>query len=346
MANIYDIVKPSEIKVYWDSTKETRKPYLGEILFPKIKQLGLDLSFLKGAGGLPIVLKASAFDVETPLRDRIGIQELNYEIPFFKEGFLIKERDRQALNTALNNGQLEVAKVLAENVFNDTNSLINGARVREEMMRMQLLSTGKIAVNHKNEDLEYDYYLADDQKVTLTDTDKWDNPDADILGDIETWVELMTSKGKMVDKILMTSKTFNSIKKNKGIKEYVTTVPGIVPRVNNDIVKDIFDNEFGLTVVLYDEKYVDEKGEDKKFFPDGVVTLLPSGTIGKTVNGTTPEESDLMSGATNAEVAIVETGVAVTTDKRTDPVNVFTKASVLTLPSAENIDSIFIATVA
>ena len=53
-----------------------------------------------------------------------------------------------------------------------------------------------------------------------------------------------------------------------------------------------------------------------------------------------------MSGNTDAQVAIVNTGVAVTTIKEPHPVNVQTIVSSIMLPSFEQIDSVFIATIA
>ena len=72
---------------------------------------------------------------------------------------------------------------------------------------------------------------------------------------------------------------------------------------------------------------------------------MPEGNLGNTWLGTTPEESDLMSGATDAEVMLVKQGIAITTTKNTDPVNVNTKVSMIGLPSFERADEIVIATV-
>ena len=69
---------------------------------------------------------------------------------------------------------------------------------------------------------------------------------------------------------------------------------------------------------------------------------MPDGPLGETHYGTTPEESDLMSGATDAEVSLVNNSVAVTTSKQIDPVNVETKVSMVMLPSFEMADGVFI----
>lgn len=74
--------------------------------------------------------------------------------------------------------------------------------------------------------------------------------------------------------------------------------------------------------------------------------MIPEGNLGNTWYGTTPEEADLMSGGTAAEVQIVDTGVAITTIKEPHPVNVETIVSEIVLPSFETIDNIYIAKVA
>ncbi|WP_455458942.1 hypothetical protein [Streptococcus salivarius] len=49
------------------------------------------------------------------------------------------------------------------------------------------------------------------------------------------------------------------------------------------------------------------------------MTLVTNGSLGSTVFGTTPEESDLQSGNTpEAEVEVVDQGFAITTTKTTD----------------------------
>lgn len=59
--------------------------------------------------------------------------------------------------------------------------------------------------------------------------------------------------------------------------------------------------------------------------------------------GTTPEEADLLGGqATAAQVAVVDSGVAITVTKQADPVKTVTKVSQISIPSGENIDKIVI----
>ena len=72
-----------------------------------------------------------------------------------------------------------------------------------------------------------------------------------------------------------------------------------------------------------------------------MVTLLPAQPLGSTVYGTTPEEADLMADG-KADVAIVNTGVAIATIKQEHPVNVRVLASEIVLPSFEGMDNVYV----
>ena len=75
--------------------------------------------------------------------------------------------------------------------------------------------------------------------------------------------------------------------------------------------------------------------------PSDTMVMFPDGDLGRTWFGTTPAESDLMSGSA-ANVSITDTGVAVVTVTKTDPVNVETIVSMICLPSFEMADQVYI----
>ena len=61
MRTIYDIVKAKEIGIYYNGMTKERAPYLGEILFPVDKKLGLDLKWIKGFKGTSSSIKIKCF---------------------------------------------------------------------------------------------------------------------------------------------------------------------------------------------------------------------------------------------------------------------------------------------
>ena len=92
-------------------------------------------------------------------------------------------------------------------------------------------------------------------------------------------------------------------------------------------------------IVLYDKQFRNESKVAAKFVPDGYVALVPSGALGETCYGTTPEEADLM-GSNAAAVQLVEGGIAITQVVDPHPVNLNTFASEIVLPSYERMDEV------
>lgn len=348
MATIYDIVKSKEIGVYYNAMQKDRAPYLGETLFPSEKRLGLDLKWIKGSKGMPVALKSSGFDAKATLRDRIGFADVQTEMPFFKEAMLVKEKDRQELNKLLGNpSNAPYIDLIAKNIFDDITTLMEGAKVQLERMRMQLLSEGKIAIMAKDIDgvskpMDYEYFLATEQKIS---TD-WTEVDANPIADILKWMDDAEGRtGSRPTRAICTRKTWGYLLNNKNIQGELKALNQGNVTISNKMLENYLMDKLDLTVSINNKKYKSEAGVVSNYFKDDVFTLLPTGNLGSTWLGTTPEESDLMSGATDAEVSIVDKGIAITTTKETDPVTVKTKVSMIALPSFERADEIVIATV-
>lgn len=346
MPSIYDLVTAKEIETYYSTKASNKIPYLGQTLFPRKKQLGLDLSWIKGSKGLPAVLKPSAFDSKVTLRDRIGFDKIDTEMPFFKEGMLIKESDRQELLKVISSGNQAYIDLIVSKVFDDITGLVDGAEAQEERMRMQLLSTGKISIVANRQNLDYDYGFSEDHKEALLSTAQWsDLTNSNPVTDIQKWQNTIEEDtGVKPTRAICTRKTWNYLMNNAKIKLDMNPAGGSNIIMTDAMLKVYIESKLGLTVAVYNKKF-NLDGVATQFFPDEVFTLIPDSNLGNTYFGTTPEEADLMSGA-EAQVSIVNTGVAITTSKETDPVSVQTKVSMITLPSFENIDQVFIATVA
>ncbi|MEK4878921.1 MULTISPECIES: major capsid protein [Paenibacillus] len=346
MPNIQDLVRAPEIAAYIAANPSNAIPYLGATLFPSAKKLGLDIGWIKGAGGLPVALMPSEFDVKATLRDRIGFGKVETEMPFFREAMLLKEKDRQELLRLLDSNNGEYVKSLITQIYDDRASLVSGAEVNAERMRMQLLSSGKIRITANRIDYDYDYNMKAGHKTTLTGSDKWDDPTANIVGDIKEWQDTIEDEqGVRPTKAIVTRKTWNNILANEKVRLDMNPLGGLNIIMTDALMRQYLESKLGLTVAVYNKKYALQDGSSHQFYPDDYFTLIPDGALGKTWYGTTPEEADLMSGATSAEVSIVNTGVAITTIKQPHPVSVETIVSAITLPSFETIDNIFIAKV-
>ncbi|WP_342538335.1 major capsid protein [Sporosarcina sp. FSL K6-1540] len=346
MPTIFDLVNAKEIGTYFENNPSNKVPYFGATLFPAKKQLGLDLSWIKGANGLLVALTPSEFDTKATLRDRIGFSKVQTEMPFFREAMRIGEKDRQELNRLLATNLSEAYKSIINNIYDDVTNLVKGAEVQPERMIMQLLSKGKISINANRVPLDYDYKMKDDHKETLLADGKWSDPASTPIQDIMRWQdEVEENTGSRPTNAVMTRKTFGYLLAHKSIRLDMNPLGGQNIIMTDAMLKQYLQTQLGLSIAVYNKKYRAEDGSLHNFYPDDHFTLFPDGSLGNTYYGTTPEESDLMTGSTSADVRIVNTGVAITTIKEPHPVNVETIVSEIVLPSFETIDNIFIAKV-
>jgi hypothetical protein len=138
----------------------------------------------------------------------------------------------------------------------------------------------------------------------------------------------------------MNSYTFNLMVQSDAIKNRFLSTSGIrLGYLTDDQVRAVVRDSTGIEIVVYDKQYRNESKVAAKFVPDGFVSLIPEGPLGKTYRGITPEQADLMSGS-DASVAIVENGIAITQFVEKNPVNVNTIASEIVLPSYERMDEV------
>lgn len=339
MKSIFDLVKSEALVAYWETLATQQPPYLGEELFPAQQKLGLDIKWIKGAKGLPVVLLPSAYDVKAKKRDRIGFEKLSAEMPFFKESTSIDEELRQQLNMVIATGNQAYIDSVLNNVFDDEMRLLVGARAQRERMRMQALTTGAISIRANGQDYDYDYGMPENHKATVSTS--WSDPAASILDDIRDSLDVIEDDtGVRPTRAVCSSKTWAYFRKNSEIRAALNGNDSDAP-VRDGRIKDYISEELDLEIVVYSKKYRDESGAEQQFIDDDVFVMFSSGAQGTSWFGTTPEQSDLMAG-TAANVTITDTGVAVTTTKETDPVNVDTKVSMIFLPSFEAADQVFI----
>ncbi|GGC87851.1 major capsid protein [Enterococcus wangshanyuanii] len=338
--SIYDLVTAPETAAYWETKQKFQPPFLGEELFPSVKQLGTEIKWAKGGTGAPKMLKPSGLDAPAIPRGRKEFDTVLTKLGFFKESLYIDEELRQKLNLVLASGNTVMIDTILNKIFDDNVNLINGARVSREIMRMQLLMTGQATIEGNGQKYELDYEFNQDHmanaKVSWSDT-KNANPIEDISKMLDK-VQLDT--GERPTRAVTNLTTFNYIVANERINKSISVFGNGQVIVTNEDVLAFVQNKLKLKIAIYDQMYENEDGVATKFVPDNKFALLPGTQLGTTAFATTPEESDLMTGNTGAEVSIVDTGVAVTSMKKADPVQVETKVTMLSLPTFENMEKV------
>lgn len=343
---IFDYFTSKALASYYNTrvAELNMQPFLGEELFPARKKMGLNLKWIKGAKGLSTSLSLSAFDVKSTKKDRIGFESLQTRMPFFKNDMLIDEELRQELLIAIEAGNTDYIDTILRNIFDDVTTLLDAAAVARERMRMQLISTGTIVMANNGQEYSYDYGMAADQKYTPKTL--WNAEGADPLADVIAMQDVIENKGYARPRRAITSRAVvRALMKNAGIKEAIYVMSNGKVTLTEANVLAYFKENANLSIAVYDKSYLDEAGVAQRYIPEDLFILIPEGPLGNTWFGTTPEEADLRSGATDAEVTIVDTGVAITTTKTTDPVSVDTKVSQVVMPSFEAADQVIIGDV-
>lgn len=339
---IFDLMTSTNLTAYWEELVQDEAPYPCEELFPDDKKRGLDLKWIKGSRGLPVVLKVSAFDVHAIPRPRIGFEKLTAEMPFFKESTYIDEELRQELNIVLETGNQAYIDSVMQRIFDDETRLLRGARASRERMRMQALTTGAITMAANGQSFNYDYGVPNAHKGNSSA--KWsDHTNSDPIEDLRLAQEAVyDDTGVKPTRAMIDAVSWRHLRNNEKIKKeiYVLT-NGIGALTDNRLSDYISDQLDGLEIVVNKKRYKDESGATQAFMPANTVVMFPDGDLGRTWFGTTPEESDLLASSV-ANVSITDTGVAVTTIQHADPVNVETKVTMICLPSFEAADQIYI----
>ena len=354
---ITDVYNSKAVAIFQSEVASNKIAYLGEGLFPARKKMGLDLKWIRTSKGLPVSLSPSAFDTVSTIRSREGFKMDETEMAYFKESMLVKEQDRQDMMQVQDSSSPYAREVLSH-VFDDASTLIAGAKVVPERMRMSLLADANghpsisIAANGATYEYNYDpdnsYSTNNFTNVGAASSQNYwtDTTNSDPMKDIaDAQDKVEQNTGSRPTKMIVSKATMNLLKQNAKIKSAILAQNVTANIFMTDArVKELFANELGIEVIVYTKLYKNEAGQAKKFYPDGMATLIPDGALGNTFYGVTPEEATLMEDA-NYDCTVID-GIAVTVTNSVDPVQTKTIASEIVLPSFERMDETYMLKVA
>ena len=192
----------------------------------------------------------------------------------------------------INTGRTPQQRAL-EKLREDYKELDQMVSRREEVMCMQLLTTGKIDVYGKDVHEQIDFGFTN--KTALAGTARWGQSGADILGNINTWCRTVqrtgfVKPGMMVvaDGVADVLMADANIQKLLDIKDY--DIARIAPKELPGNVAYIGTiQRWGLDIYSYNETYVDDwttPGTDvtKEYMPAGGVLLLPERNPGMCID--------------------------------------------------------------
>ena len=343
--------------IMWDNYQASLglPPYLGRTKFGTDKQDSLELKYIKGKNGIPVSLKASNFDAQAELRDVGGFSDVQNEMPFYREGYMVTEKEEQQYDNYVNAANSTMANQVLREIAKKPMSLIQGAMIVPERQIWELLapSDGVPKVTVKIGDKSYTVdYTADagvehkkDHFIEITSSgDKWSaSATATPLDDlIQTKREFAKKTGYSLTRFSMNTETFEMLTKAEDTKKQVlgiTAYTGGIRLEDEDVARYLRGK--GIEIEVYDKMYEDEDGTTQYFIPTGIVSAQPGGVyLGNYVFGKTPEERS--GSTTDGNLSIVETGIAVYTYQTNHPINTHCVVSMIGLPTFEGMDSVVV----
>lgn len=204
MPRLEEVFNTNELVNYFKERKVT--PMLGESLFPERKIQDIEFDMILGTGGLPVSAEVHAFDTETQLASREAIEKGVASLALIKRKIKIAEKEIIKINNPRTDSELAFVLSL---LYNDAEKMTDSVRVRVEAMRMELLSTGKIAINENKIKVTMDYKVPNGNKKVFT----WQAPESDTpLDDLAALADAVeTESGSRPTRALTSRKVVKTI---------------------------------------------------------------------------------------------------------------------------------------
>lgn len=316
---------------------------VGEALFPEVKHDTLEFEYLVGANELPVIAKVHSFDTEAEIGS-VEAAKQALEAAYFKKKYQITEKDLIALKFPRT---AQEQQYLTQRVFNLIDKAVSDVRSLAELMRMQVLSEGKLKLNLHTagtpKSLTLDYHVPTNHKEALAGTDIWGTGTEDMIGDLERWSNALDITPT---RTLTSKKIVGLMLRNPKIIGYLYgTGSG---RVANLADLNAFLTQQGLpSIAVYESgantKYREQNDDGtyttKSYFPDNKFVMFGDGQLGETLFGPTPEESRMVLDGT--DVTSVGKVIAMVYEEGKDPISTWVKAAATAIPSFPEAQNVF-----
>lgn len=342
--------------VMWNNYQKTlgSAPYLGRQKFGTRKQDSLDLRFIKGKNGLPVSLKASNFDAQAELRDVGGFSDVENNMPFYRESYMVTEKEEQEYDNYRTSENVNLANNVLREISKKPMMLIEGARVVPERQIWSLLAPVdgiprvKVTIDGNPYYVDYTTDNGAEHKEKhfkeIKGTSAWDkSTTAAPLDDLITARrDFAKQTGYSLTRFSMNTETWEMVLKAEDTKKQVlgiTAYNGGIRLQQAQVAEYL--RGYGIEIEIYDKLYVDESGQTQYFIPTGIVSAQSAGVfLGDFVFGKTPEERS--GSLTDGNLSIVETGISVYTYATNHPINTHCVVSMIGLPTFEGMDSVLV----
>lgn len=340
MPRLEEVFNNKELVNYFKERKVS--PMLGESLFPERKIQDIEFDMILGSGGLPVTAEVHAYDTETQLASREAIEKGVASLALIKRKIKIAEKEIIKINNPRTDSEL--AFVLSQ-LYNNAEKMTDSVKVRVEAMRMELLSTGKIAINENKVKVTIDYKVPSGNKKSFA----WNTPDSDTpLDDLATLADAVEAEsGSRPTRALTSRKVVKTICNTASVRRAIYGVNSdkiVTLAALNELLAQLDLPQ----IVVYEGKYKKETAKGfttTRYFPENVIAMFGDETLGETIYGLTAEEVKLIGDGKMEEASVLDNKIFVGTYTSIDPVGEFTKAVATALPTLPHGEELGIGTI-
>lgn len=339
MADILTLISDVDRLSFSQTLSVARPAYLGDRLFPDQKTENLKAEYLRLANGatLPVMATVHAFDTEAEIGSRPTFDKMEVEKLLIKRKINQTERVR-----LLSESGVYSDDAIVRYVFDDMRLMADAVKVRTEVAKMEVLSTGKMNIKENRLDMQVNYHVPAENTTFELDLSE----DADIIGQLQTIADQAADNGYTITEAVTSNKVLRKLATNKGIQTLIFGAVGQGTYVPNERLRGLFSQLFGFgTITTYDLRYKTQKADGTelthRFFPEDKITFIGAPQVGVGLWGVSPEEAEY--GQYNDKSA--DQYITITQWATPDPVAVWTKATGLFIPVLPDPNALFIATV-
>lgn len=344
MQHVFDLIEPS-VHI------EFARAYLDEVLhnefalnqwFPE--QITPDLEYRVSSGRRNDIETAEyrAFDTPPPFTSRHGQARVRGELAPLGRAMSLTEEEslrNRALMSGDNAGMID-------QLYSDTEAVVRSVAAKLELVRGEILSTGKITLN-ENGLIGVEALFGVPAGSLVTAATVWSNPAAPIVDNYLAWIEAYVDlNGFEPGGVLMSRKVWGYHYLNTQMRDYATVTPGLTPtRLNVQDVGAVLASNGIPPITIYDTR-VRLNRVATRVFPDNKITFLPPAgePLGYTMFGLTAEALFLIErGHIEAQQG---PGIVATILQNERPVQTFTASDAIALPVVADGNLIYTATVA
>jgi hypothetical protein len=343
MALVYDLVDPQELTGFVRGVQQEleRNRFTLSQFLPNDNIDDIEWRMPKGTLTDEDAAVIRAWDVESPIGNRQGIQRIMGELPPISKKWRLGEEERLRQRKLLTGDAGPIIRA----IYDDAAKGARAISARVELLRGEALEDAGLVINENGvvQTVSFSRTAAHNNAAApvLWSTVATADPIKDLMGWRDVYLD---TNGISPALVLVSTQTIGFLLQNDKIRALASSLSGAPSIVSSTTLQQVI-SAFGLPpLVTYDAKVRVNGSQVSVIDPKKIIMLPPANEpLGRTFFGTTAESLELVEaqqiGGADAP------GMVTVVEKTTDPVATWTKTAAISLPVLANPNLTLVRTV-